>query len=140
MTQAVSRTPGAMAGRDLSARQAIGAACLAMAAITGLDLLDGRLNLLFSVGFVLIVITVPMAVDVRSLFPAGVLPPILLILTLFAVCVIEPSAIQVEGMAKDAGTIARLIAATIDHGLTLLVGHGLALILIAWRILTDPDR
>ena len=140
MTQAVSRTPGAMAGRDLSARQAIIAACLAMAVVTGLDLLDGRLDLLFSVGFVLIVITVPMSVDVRSLFPAGVLPPILLIATLFAVCVVEPSAIQVDGMAKDAGTIARLIAATIDHGLTLLVGHGIALILIAWRILTDPDR
>lgn len=140
MTQAVSNAPGATAGRDLSARQAIVAACLAMAVITGIDLADGRLNLLFSVGFVLIVITVPMSVDVRSLFPTGVLPPILLVTTLLAVCVIEPSAIQVDGMAKDAGTVARLIASTLDHGLTLLIGQAIALVLIAWRILTAPDH
>ncbi|MFI5427495.1 DUF6542 domain-containing protein [Aeromicrobium sp. UC242_57] len=140
MTQAVSPTPGGMARRDLSVRQAIVAACVAMAVVTGIDLADGRLDLLFSVGFVLIVITVPMSVDVRSLFPTGVFPPVLLIVTLLAVCIIAPSAIQVDGMAKDAGTIARLIAATIDHGLTLLVGHGIALILIAWRILTDAER
>lgn len=137
MTQAVSHTPRAMAGRDLSARQAIIAACLAMTVITGVDLIDGRLDLLFSVGFVLIVITVPMSVDVRSLFPAAVLPPILLVATLLGVCIIDPSAIQVAGMAKDAGTVARLIAATIDHGMTLLIGQGIALVLIAWRIVVD---
>lgn len=135
MTQAVSHTPGGMARRDPSARQAITAACLAMAAVTAIDISDGRLDLLFSVGFVLIVVTVPLAVGMRSLFPAGVLPPVLLIGALLAVCIVHPSAIHVDGMAKDAGTIARLIASTIDHGLTLLVGHGLALVLIALRLL-----
>ncbi|WP_332662091.1 DUF6542 domain-containing protein [Aeromicrobium sp.] len=137
MSQAVSRTPAAMARRDPSARQAIVAACLAMAVVTGLDLTDGRLGLEFSVGFVLIAVTVPMAVDVRSLFPAGVLPPALLLGSLLLVCVFASSAIQVDGLAKDAGVVARFIAAVIDRGLTLVIGHGLALGVIALRILSD---
>lgn len=116
------------------------AACLAMTAIVLLDLMDGRIGLLYSVGFVLIVITAPLSVDVRALFPTGVLPPALLIGSLLAVCLLDPQAIQVGGMAKDAGTFARLIAGTIDHGMTLVVGHGLALGLIAVRIVTAPER
>jgi hypothetical protein len=137
MSQAVSRTPAAMARRDPTARQAISAACLAMAVVTGLDLADGRLGPLFSIGFVLVAVTVPVAVDVRSLFPAGVLPPALLLGALLAVCLVAPSAIQVDGLAKDAGTIARFIAGVIDRGLTLVIGHGLALGIIALRILAD---
>ncbi|MCW2771441.1 MAG: hypothetical protein JWR27_2874 [Aeromicrobium sp.] len=140
MSQAVSRTPADLARHDLSARQAILAACVATTAIVLLDLMDGRLGPLYSVGFVLIVITVPLSIDVRSLFPAGVLPPALLLGSLLAVCVIEGSAIQVSGLATDAGLVARLIAGVIDHGLTLVVGHGLALGVILLRILTAPDR
>ena len=140
MSQAVSRTPAAMARRDPSARQAITVACLSMAAVIGLDLTDGRLGLLFSVGFVLIAVTVPLAVDVRSLFPAGVLPPALLIGSLLLVCMFDPSAIHVNGLAKDASLVGRFIATVIDHGLTLVIGHGLALGIIALRILADRDR
>ena len=140
MSQAVSRTPAAMARRDPSARQAIVAACLAMAVVIALDLVDGRLGLLFSVGFVLIAVTVPLAVDVRSLFPAGVLPPALLIGSLLLVCMFAGSAIHVDGLAKDASLVGRFIATVIDHGLTLVVGHGLALGIIALRILADRDR
>lgn len=140
MTQGVQRTSARGAQRDLTARQAITAACVAMGAIVLLDLMDDRLGLLYSVGFVLIVITVPLSVDVRALFPAGLFPPVLLIVSLLLVCQFEPSAIRVEGMAKDAGTIARLIAATIDHGVTLVVGHGLALGIIALRIVGSPAR
>ena len=140
MSQAVSRTPAAMARRDPSARQAIVAACLSMAVVIALDLVDGRLGLLFSVGFVLIAVTVPLAVDVRSLFPAGVLPPALLIGSLLLVCMFAGSAIHVDGLAKDASLVGRFIATVIDHGLTLVVGHGLALGIIALRILGDRDR
>jgi hypothetical protein len=140
MSQAVSRTPAAMARRDPSARQAITAACLSMAVVIGLDLMDGRLGLLFSVGFVLFAVTVPLAVDVRSLFPAGVLPPALLIGSLLLICMFASSAIQVDGLAKDVGLVGRFIAAVIDHGLTLVIGHGLALGIIALRILADRDR
>lgn len=140
MTQAVSRTPARVARYDLSAGQVLVASCAVMAAIVLLDLMDGRLGLLYSVGFVLIVITAPLSVDVRGLFPTGVLPPVLLIGSLLAVCLFAPDAIQVNGMAKDASTVARLIAGTIDHGMTLVIGHGLALGLIALRIIGAPER
>lgn len=128
------------AGHDLSARQAIRFAIIAMIALTGLDLADGRLGFLFSLGFVLIVVTVAMAVDLDSLFQAGVFPPALLIGALALVAMFWPDAIQVSGLADDAGFIGRLIAATIDHGKTLVLGHGLALGIIALRIMTAPDR
>ena len=140
MTQAVHGTPARMTRRDVPARQAIVVACVAMAAIVLLDLMDGRLGLLYSVGFVLIVITAPLSVDIRGLFPTGVFPPVLLIASLLAVCLFEPSAIRVAGMADDPGTFARLIAATIDHGVTLVIGHGLALGIIALRIISAPAR
>ena len=140
MTQAVHRTPARLARHDMTSRQAITVACLAMTAVVLLDLIDGRLDLLYSVGFVLIVITAPLSVDVRALFPTGVLPPALLIGSLLVVAIAEPSAIQVSGMADNASLVARLIAGTIDHGMTLVVGHGLALAIIILRIVTDPDR
>ncbi|AXT85773.1 hypothetical protein C6I20_11625 [Aeromicrobium sp. A1-2] len=141
MSQAVSRTPAALARRDLSARQAILAACVAMAGVVGLDLMiDGRLGLLFSIGFVLVAVTAPLAVDVRALLPTGVLPPPLLIGTLLLVSIFASTAIEVEGLAKDAGVIARLIASVLDHGMTLVVGQALALGVIALRVLTNPDR
>ena len=124
----------------MSARQAIRFAVIAVAALTALDLSDGRLGFVFSLGFVLIVVTVAMAVDLDSLFQAGVFPPLLLIGTLGVVAMFWPDAIQVNGMAEDAGFFARLIAATIDHGRTLVVGHGLALGIIALRIATAPDK
>lgn len=139
MAQAATRTPRALSRQDLSARGAIVMAAVAMLAVTVLDLLDGRLGLLFSVGFVLAAITAPLSVDVRSLFPTGVLPPVLLATTLLLVCVVAPDTIRVDGMDADAGTFARFLAAVIDHGLTLVIGHGLALGIIGLRIVTDPD-
>ncbi len=140
MTQAEDRTEAVSPRRDLTARQALVAACVAMTAIVLLDLMNGRIELLYSVGFVLIAVTAPMSVDVRSLLPTGVLPPALLIGSLLLICLFEPAAIEVGGMADDAGTIARLIASTIDHGWTLAIGSGLALGVIALRVATQPGR
>ena len=137
MTQAVRTSPPRTARRDLTARQAVVAACLAMTAIALLALLDSRLDLLYSVGFVLIVVTAPLAVGVRQMFATGVLPSVLLIASLLLVCLFHPSAIRVEGMDPGAGTAARLIAATLDHGLTLVIGQLLALGVITLRILGD---
>lgn len=138
MTQAASGTSSPLAGRDLTAQRAIISACVAMALITVLDLTDGNLGLLFSIGFVLIVITVPMSVDAGSLLPAVVLPPVLLIASLLAVCMFDPSALQLDDVAKDASTFARLIATTIDHGMTLAIGYALALVVIGLRAVTTP--
>lgn len=140
MSSTATRTPAAWARRDLTARQAITAACVAMALVTALDLSDGRLGFLFSLGFVLVVITAALSVDLDSLFQTGVLPPALLIGTLGAVALFWPAAIHVHGLSTDAGFVGRLIAGVIDRGATLIIGHGLALGIIGLRIFAAPDR
>jgi hypothetical protein len=129
-----------MARRDLTPKGAILGACVAMAAILLLDLADGTLGLLFSVGFVLVVITAPLSVDADELLSTVVLPPVLLIGSLLVVCLFEPSALQLDDLAKDASTLARLIATTIDHGMTLAIGYTLALGIIGLRAITAPTR
>jgi len=108
-------------------------AFVAMAAIVWLDLSDGTLGPAFTVGFILVALTAPMAVDLRSIVSTGVLSPALLILTLFSVALIEPGAVEVPGLASDAGAITRTIATTLDHGVALVVGHALALAMIIVR-------
>ena len=108
-------------------------AFVAMAAVIWLDLTDGTLGPAFTVGFILVTLTAPMAVDLRSIVSTGVLPPPLLILTLFGVVLIEPGAIEIPGLAADAGAITRTIAATLDHGVALVIGHALALTMIVVR-------
>jgi hypothetical protein len=120
-------------GRDLNGTAVVVMAFLAMAAIAWLDLTDGTLGLAFTVGFILVAVTAPMAVDLRSIVSTGVLPPPLLILTLFGVVLIEPGAIEVPGLAVDAGAITRTIGTTLDHGVTLVIGHSLALTTIVLR-------
>jgi hypothetical protein len=108
-------------------------AFVAMAGVAWLDLTDGSIGPAFSVGFVLVVLTAPLAIELRSIVTTGVLPPPLMILTLFAVVLIEPTAVDVPGLAADAGTVGRAIAATLDHGLPLVIGHTLALATIVVR-------
>jgi hypothetical protein len=120
-------------GRDVTGRALVIAAALAMGLVCALDLTDGHLGAAFTVGFILIVVTAPMAVELRSVVVAGVLPPGLLVLALFAVVLLEPSAVSTAGLPHGAGTLARTIAAILDHGVTLVVGHGLALAAIVLR-------
>ena len=133
-----ARSPVALARRDLSAPQGVALASGSLAAITALDLLDGRLGFLFSLGFVLAVVTAPLSVGVRSLLTTGVLPPILLIVALAAVAVLAPDAIVVDGLPANAGAFGRTLAAVIDHGITLVVGHALALGAIGVRVALSP--
>lgn len=133
--------PAGLAQRDLGPRGAIVLGAAALAVLTCLDLAtDGRLGIVFSVGFVLVVATVPLAVDARSLLPAGVLPPVLLTVAVGAVVLVSPGAVPVEGLPPDTGWFGRTLTGTIDRGVTLLVGHGLAIVGIVARILTDPGH
>jgi hypothetical protein len=138
MSSRTARTSVGLARYDLSAQQAVAVACLSLAAVTALDLADGRLGFLFSLGFVLAVITAPLCVDVRSLLITGVMPPVLLIVSLWAIALFFPDAIVVDGLPADAGALTRTIAGVIDHGITLVVGHVLAMVGIVARVATAP--
>lgn len=124
------------AARDLTAQGVVALAVVALAVVTGLDLLDGRLGFVFSLGFVLVVLTAPFSVDARSLLTTGVMPPVLLIAALWVVALLAPQAIVIDGLPADAGTLARTLAAVIDHGVTLVVGHVLALAAVVARVVT----
>jgi len=138
MSSTTARSPGRLARRDLTAQGGVALAVVSLAAVTALDLLDGHLGFLFSLGFVLAVVTAPLSVDVRALLATGVMPPVLLIVALWAVAMFAPDSIVVDGLPTDAGTVARTIAAVIDHGITLVVGHVLALAAIVARVVTAP--
>lgn len=141
MSMTQSRTPVALSRHDLGAQQAIVIACSAMAAVTLLDVIfDGRLGSLFSVGFILIAVTTPLSVDVRSLFAPGILPPLLMIAMILLLAIVHPSAIVADGLASSAGAMQHLIAGIINQATPLVVGHLLALGVIALRIITDPDK
>lgn len=139
MSTPAARSPAALTRYDLGAGQAVVFACIAMASIALLDLLgDGKLGVLFSVGFILVSVTTPLSVDVRALFAPGILPPLLMIGSILVLAIVLPSAIPTEGLADSAGTLQRLIAGVIDQATALVVGHLLALGVIAVRIMTAP--
>ncbi|MEO6471375.1 MAG: DUF6542 domain-containing protein, partial [Aeromicrobium sp.] len=98
------------------------------------------LGVLFSVGFILIAVTTPLSVDVRSLFAPGILPPLLMIGSILFFAIVSPSAIPADGLAASAGTIQRLIAGIIDQATALVIGHLLALGVVALRIVTAPEK
>ena len=47
---------------------------------------------------------------------------------------------MVDGLPTDAGAPTRILAAVIDHGITLVVGHVLALAGIVVRVATAPSQ
>jgi len=128
------RSSSGLAAEDLSVRGMIVVSAASMASISVLDSIDGHAGIVFSLGFALVVVTVVLAVDVRNLFAAGVLPPVLLLASLLALCIVRPESVAVDGVAENASLVTRYIASVVDHGLTLVVGHGLALATIGWRI------
>ena len=141
MSMTQLRSPAAFSRHDLQTRQAVVLACAAMVVVSIGDIvLDGKLGSLFSVGFILIAVTVPLSVGVRSLFAPGILPPLLMIGMMLVFAIIAPSTIPADALSSDAGTLQRFIAGIIDQATALVVGHLLALGIIGLRILTDPER
>lgn len=138
MSTALVRAPVAWASHDLRPRLAVTCSVLAMALVIGLDLIDWKLGSVFSVGFVLIALTAPLAVEARGLFTTALLPPALLFGALFAVALFFGDAIHVEGMPASAGVFGRTLSAIVDHGVVLVIGHGLALLAVGFRVVTAP--
>jgi hypothetical protein len=134
---ALARTPAAAARYDLTPRATVVCSVVALAAVTGLDLLDSRLGLAFSVGFVLVVVSAATAVHERGLFTTGVMPPVLLVGALLVIAATAPDTIVIDGLPDTAGVFGLTLSATIAHGVPLLIGHVGAIAVILWRILTD---
>lgn len=137
----LGHAPAALARVDLTARQAITLACTAMAGVAALDIAgDGKIGLLFSVGFVLIAITTPLSVNRCSLFGPGILPPLLMLTSVVVFAAALPSALPSDGIPASAGVLQRTLAGIVDQATALIVGHLLALGAIGLRILSCPDE
>ncbi|MBM9465070.1 hypothetical protein JL108_16600 [Aeromicrobium sp. YIM 150415] len=138
MASALLRAPRTLAGHDLTARQAVVLAVIALTVIISLDLLDHRLGLPFSLGFVLVVATLPLAVRPDALFAAGVAPPVLFAAAMLLVSAFFGSALVLDGTPDDVGILGRALSGTIAFGVPLLIGHALALGVIVARIVNSP--
>lgn len=138
--RALARTPAAAARYDLTPRAAVLCSILTLAAVTGLDLLDGTIGAAFDVAFVLVVLTAATAVQARGLFTVGVLPPFLMIGALLTLALTVPDALVVDGLPDSAGVFGRTLGATISHGVVLLVGHALAIGAIVLRFATTAPQ
>ena len=125
--------PAALAQRDLTL---VGAACgaaILIGAASLLDLSDGRVGVVTSIGVALASLTVPLAVAPHQLWNTLFAPPVLLIGTLVVVAVVAPGAIAPEGMPESAGRAGRVLAGTVASGVTLAVAEVLALAAIGLR-------
>jgi len=138
MAAGLLHAPRLLARHDLNIRQAAALAAASLGAVTGLDLIDGRLGLAFSTGFVLIVATVPVAVRRDGFFAAGMLPPVLFGVAILIVSAFAGSALVLEGTPEHVGLFGRALSGAIAFGVPLLIGYALALGVIALRVLRAP--
>lgn len=127
---------GNMSRSDPSSRRVLFGSTVALAAVVALDLDDGQLGVLFSVGFILIVVTAALAVDRSGLFMAGFLPPSLMIGAIVAVATFSETALVRDGTPHSESTSAQVLAGLIYFSGSLIIGHGLALAAIGMRNMT----
>lgn len=109
------------------------AAFVALAAIVILDLVDGRVGLLFSLGFIMTAVTAPLAVHVDGMRPLLALPPVLLVVMLLAISVVRPEALPISGLPDSASWFARTLSAFVKHGVVLAIAYALAVAATLWR-------
>jgi hypothetical protein len=105
-------------------------AALAVLSATALDLLVGsRLGLLFDVVLVLVCLVSALLVRPRDFFTVGVLPPLLLGVTVVALTFVDRAAVA---RADDAVPQA-IVSGLAHHAVALSVGYALTLLVIALR-------
>lgn len=124
---AIARIPANVSRHDLSTRGAILSSVVALSLITSLDLIDGNIGSPFSIGYLLVVTTAPLAVHLRGLYTLVLMPPVLLLSAMLVIATLAPSALVVENLPESAGVMAHAISATVHEGGILLLGQALAI-------------
>ena len=124
---AIARIPANLSRHDLTTRGAILSSVVALAIVTALDLIDGIIGILFSVGYLLAVTTAPLAVKLRGLYTVVLMPPVLLLVFMLIIASLAPGALVVENLPESTGVLGHAISATVKHGGILLLGQALAI-------------
>ena len=105
-------------------------AVLVLALAVGVDvLLGGELGTFFDVAFVLVCLGAALAVRPRDFFTVGVLPPLLLALTVGTLAVVDRDAVARPGDVL----VQAFISGLAHHALALVVGYALTLAVIGLR-------
>ncbi|GAA1726120.1 hypothetical protein [Aeromicrobium alkaliterrae] len=125
--------PAALAQRDITLAAASRGAVLLVALLTIIDLIDGSLGMFTSVGVLMASVSVPLSVTPSQLWATVLAPPLLLIGVLTLAVVIDPAAVAPEGMPESAGRFGRVLAGTVDRGITLAVAETFTLAALGLR-------
>ncbi|MDE0777166.1 DUF6542 domain-containing protein [Nocardioides sp.] len=135
MSLPASRTvweEGHESGRELAA---LGVALALTAA--ALDLvLGGRIGLLFDLAFVVLCLALALAVHPRDFFTVGVLPPILMLVTVTLLAITRAEAVA---RAED-GLVQAIVSGLSHHSLALVIGYLLALAVLVVRVRVKVQR
>ena len=103
---------------------------LVLALVVALDVvLDGRLGLLFDVGLVVLSVVAALWVRASDFFTVGVMPPLLLAVTVVTLVVVDQSTVA----RADDGALQAVVSGLAHHALALLVGYAVTLALLALR-------
>lgn len=119
--------------RDPGPAQVYLVSAFALALVMALDLADGRIGLIFSAGFILIVVTAAVAVRQSGLFAVGLLPPLLLLVAAMFFGAASESSLPVAPIPDVNGMAAQTLAMLMQASGALVVGHALALAVIGIR-------
>jgi len=123
---------GHESGRELAA---LGVALALTAA--ALDLvLGGRIGLLFDLAFVVLCLALALAVHPRDFFTVGVLPPILMLVTVTLLAITRAEAVA---RAED-GLVQAIVSGLSHHSLALVIGYLLALAVLVVRVRVKVQR
>lgn len=107
------------------------ASCAAvLALVVVLDvLIDGRLGLLFDIALVLVSVTAALRVRASDFFPVGVMPPLLLAVTVVTLVVVDAGAVARAGDRAPQAIVSGLA----HHALALVIGYAMTLAVLALR-------
>ena len=105
-------------------------AALVLTAAAGVDLLLGNdLGTFFDVAFVLVCLGAALLVRPREFFTVGVLPPLLLAVTVAALALLDRDAVA----RRDDLLVQAFVSGLAHHALALVVGYALTLAVIGLR-------
>jgi hypothetical protein len=116
-------------GRHRGRLVAHAAAAAALLVVVAHLLLTDELTLAFDVAFVLICVAAALAVRPRDFFVVGVLPPLLMAGTVLLLAVVARGAVADP---RD-GIIQATVSGLAHHAGALVLGYGLALVVLALR-------
>ena len=124
----LARVPANLSRHDLTTGGTIMMSVLALSIISSIDLLDNEIGAVFTVGYLLVVVTAPLAVTERGLYVITLMPPVLLMLAMLTIASLNPEALVIENLPESTGPVGHAISATMKNGGILMLGQGLAIV------------